>query len=78
MVAGACITVNDGAAVCDNDGTDANGEPGLIQIDGLTPGDVTLAMSTTPEGYTEGGSTSVTLQAGQQSTVTFTLSTTSP
>jgi uncharacterized surface anchored protein len=73
-VGGACITVNDGAPVCDDDGTDANGAAGQIQIDGLAPGDVTVTMSTTPEGYTDGGSTTVTLAAGEQSTVTFTLS----
>ena len=73
-VAGACITVNDGTPVCDNDGADGNGDSGQILINGLAPGDATVTMSTTPEGYTDGGSTTVTLEAGQQSTVTFTLS----
>ena len=74
-VAGACITVNDGTPVCDNDGVaDGNGDVGQILINGLAPGDATVTMSTTPEGYTDGGSTTVTLEAGQQSTVTFTLS----
>ena len=74
-VAGACITVNDGTPVCDNDGVaDGNGDVGQILISGLAPGDATVTMSTTPEGYTDGGSTTVTLVAGQQSTATFTLS----
>jgi uncharacterized surface anchored protein len=67
-VAGACIAVNDGTPVCDDD------SDGQIQFDGLTPGDVTVTMSTTPEGYTDGGSTTATIQAGQTAGVTFTLS----
>ena len=66
-VTGACVAVDGAAPVCD-DGS------GAISLTGIAPGDHSVAMTTTPAGYVDGGSLDATVTAGEATTITFTLS----
>ena len=64
ILSGACFAINDGTPVCDNDGADADGTDGIVQIDGIAEGDVTLDESTAPAGFLPGESETLTVEAG--------------
>ncbi|MEZ4500870.1 MAG: SpaA isopeptide-forming pilin-related protein [Thermomicrobiales bacterium] len=49
-IGGACFVVGE-QEVCDNAEADASVEPGIIQVDGLRTGAVTIAESVAPEGF---------------------------
>ncbi len=55
--------------VADNDGTDVDGTDGVIQVNDLAPGEYTLAMTTTPAGFTTAANQSASITAGETTTV---------
>ncbi len=70
----ACVSLTgvDGK-VCDNDQQDANGDPGLIRVEGLAPATYTVTVTDAPEGYVTGDPADVTVTAGGDASVTLTL-----
>ena len=75
----ACVSLTgvDGT-VCDNDQQDANGDPGLIRVDGLTPASYTVTVTDAPEGYVAGDPADVTVTGGGESSVALTLAVAPP
>ncbi|MBX3072191.1 MAG: hypothetical protein KF883_16935, partial [Thermomicrobiales bacterium] len=69
-LAGACFTVG-GQEVCDDAEGDANGEPGIVQIDDIPTGSVDVAETTVPDGYNGGAPQTVEIAGGEQATLTF-------
>lgn len=63
---GACYTLSGPAnlTACDNDANDLNAQNGVIQLVDLPAGDYTLAMSTTPPGFTTAAERTVTVDGG--------------
>ena len=72
-VADACVSVDGGDAVCDNDDNDQNSDDGVIEIDGIAPGDHTVTLSQKIEGLEDGGEQQVQVQSGETADVTLTL-----
>src|SRR5690606_18507124 len=77
-IGGACLGVVDVTTVCDNQAGDTNPEIGVIQIDGLTPGDYQAAINNYPAGYDDPGIRDLTIEANEVADLTFDLVTSAP
>ena len=62
-LAGACFQIGDAAEVCDNQEGDADGQDGVIRVEGLAPGELTVTETTAPEGFLAAEATSVTVES---------------
>ncbi|HRA48404.1 MAG TPA: SpaA isopeptide-forming pilin-related protein, partial [Thermomicrobiales bacterium] len=65
-VTGSCLTIDGSDPFCD-DGS------AVFTFNSVAPGDHTIAMSTTPDGYSDGGSLDISVASGDSATLTFTL-----
>ncbi|MGN6482934.1 MAG: MSCRAMM family protein, partial [Thermomicrobiales bacterium] len=72
-VAGTCITVDDGPAICDNDPTDLDPAVGSILVENVVPGQHTVAASTVPAAYETPDPIQVDVVADQTAAADFTL-----
>ncbi len=75
---GACYTVDGVNAVCDGDNNDGDNSPGVVLIDGVTPGGHDVQQSQAPNGYDVADPQNVDVVAGQQASLTFTNTLTPP
>jgi hypothetical protein len=72
-VAGACVSVDGGDPVCDNEEGDNDPADGVIEITGLEPGPHTVALSQQIQGLETPGEETVEVPAGGTGEVTLTL-----
>lgn len=77
-VAGTCITVDGGSAICDNDPTDLDSAVGTIRVEGVAPGQHEVAASTVPAAYETPDPTTADVVDGQTAHVGFSLITAPP
>ncbi|MEZ4500872.1 MAG: SpaA isopeptide-forming pilin-related protein, partial [Thermomicrobiales bacterium] len=68
---GACFTVGERDEICDNGDGDLNAEPGIIEIDGVPTGSVTVVETVAPGGYLAAGEQTVEVVEGETASVTF-------
>ena len=69
---GACFGLTGAAevaAVCDNEGGDADPAAGVVRLDGVPAGDYTLTQTRATDGFTAGADLPVTVVAGETSEV---------
>ncbi|MGC4106296.1 MAG: SpaA isopeptide-forming pilin-related protein [Thermomicrobiales bacterium] len=72
-VAGTCITVDGGPAICDNDPTDLDPAVGSILVENVDPGQHEVAASTVPATYVTPDPIQVEVVDGQTAAADFTL-----
>lgn len=74
-VIGVCYSIDGGAQQCDDDATDANAAPGVIQVDGLSLGEHTVTLQSAPEGFElPADGMTATVEADALATIRFALS----
>ncbi|CAN5566421.1 hypothetical protein BH23CHL5_BH23CHL5_00970 [soil metagenome] len=69
LLSGACFQIGDGPEVCDNGDGDADGQDGVIRVEGLPVGDLALSETVAPPGFIAGDATSATINAGEETSV---------
>lgn len=68
---GACFSVDGGTPVCDNGDGDANGDAGVVEIDGVAPGTHTVTSGSV-DGFEPASEQTVDVSGGEQATLDVT------